>query len=112
MVNYKELTDSQFEAEVLVNLKHTLNVTQPEDLPVLKGKLKFLKEKGGNLSKKETDFLNKDVEKWRDILKRYITEPQDASIIVIGVFKYCAHTSDRKDYIYSGSTATYWRVIY
>lgn len=29
-----------------------------------------------------------------------------------GVFKYCAHTSDRKDYIYSGSTATYWRVIY
>lgn len=82
-VNIKELTESQFEAEVYVNLKHTLAVSQPEDLPVLKGKLKFLKEKGGDLSKKELDTLNLDIETWRNTLKQYISDTQNASINLI-----------------------------
>lgn len=83
---FEEVNSGKIEMRWDVNIKHTLNYSTPEMVPVLKGKIKAYNEVKNNLGQSKKNVLEKDINNWKDNLQQYINEPQDAneSIKVIG----------------------------
>jgi hypothetical protein len=61
-----------------IHLRHTLDYHSPEEAPVLRGKLRWLREHEKELSREALDRARKEIEMWRKDLADYISTPQDA----------------------------------
>ncbi|MCD5406493.1 MAG: amidase domain-containing protein [Desulfotomaculum sp.] len=56
----------------------TLNYNSPEEVPILKGKLRWYEENKKQLSAMQSKEIQEDISMWQSDLAEYINKPQDA----------------------------------
>jgi hypothetical protein len=72
-----QATDTYYSASYKIRRVHTLNCASALDWPAVRGRLKFLSDRGAELTQGQRALLQRELDLWVTEITEYITKPQE-----------------------------------